>query len=198
MFHASSKVCKYDIFLSFRGEDTRRTFVSHLYNALEQRGIHAFKDDERLEAGQSLSMPSKFPFRGFIFPTRGAFAEAGNISGYHLLNFKDEAECVKKLVDDIFPKSLQIISPFPESLVGMRSQVEEVIELLSMESNDARSIGISGMGGIGKSELARVLYERYRHLFEADCFLGDVGELHHKNGLAWLAQVVIRKLLGEK
>ncbi|XP_049397930.1 TMV resistance protein N-like [Solanum stenotomum] len=56
MSHASSsKVCKYDIFLSFRGEDTRRTFVSHLYNALEQRGIHAFKDDERLETGKSIS-----------------------------------------------------------------------------------------------------------------------------------------------
>ncbi|KAG5573864.1 hypothetical protein H5410_063630 [Solanum commersonii] len=56
MSHASSsKVCKYDIFLSFRGEDTRRTFVSHLYKALEQRGIHTFKDDERLEAGQLIS-----------------------------------------------------------------------------------------------------------------------------------------------
>jgi len=52
---SSSKVCKYDIFLSFRGEDTRRTFVSHLYKALELRGIYTFKDDERLEAGQSIS-----------------------------------------------------------------------------------------------------------------------------------------------
>ncbi|KAH0733915.1 hypothetical protein KY285_009622 [Solanum tuberosum] len=129
---------------------------------------------------------------------RGAFVEAGKISGYHLLNFKDEAECVKKLVDDIFPKSLQTISPFPESLVGMKSQVEKVTSLLDMESNDVRSIGIWGMGGIGKTELARVLYERYCHQFEANCFLGGVGTLHQKNGLAWLVQVVIRKLLGEK
>ncbi|XP_059316878.1 TMV resistance protein N-like [Lycium ferocissimum] len=52
---SSSKVFKYDVFLSFRGEDTRRTFVSHLYNALKQRGIHAFKDDERLETGKTIS-----------------------------------------------------------------------------------------------------------------------------------------------
>ncbi|PHT32531.1 TMV resistance protein N [Capsicum baccatum] len=52
---ASSKICKYDVFLSFRGEDTRRTFVSRLYNALEQRGIHTFKDDERLVTGKSIS-----------------------------------------------------------------------------------------------------------------------------------------------
>uniref|UniRef100_M1CVI3 Nematode resistance protein n=1 Tax=Solanum tuberosum TaxID=4113 RepID=M1CVI3_SOLTU len=55
MSHASSsKVCKYGVFLSFRGIDTRRNFVSHLYNALEQRGIDVFKDDERLETGKSI------------------------------------------------------------------------------------------------------------------------------------------------
>ncbi|KAH0733913.1 hypothetical protein KY285_009620 [Solanum tuberosum] len=67
-----------------------------------------------------------------------------------------------------------------------------------MESNDVRSIGIWGMGGIGKTEIANVLHQRYRHQFEADCFLGDVRKLHQKNGLAWLQQVVISKLLGEK
>ncbi|KAK4728668.1 hypothetical protein R3W88_021656 [Solanum pinnatisectum] len=270
MAHASSsKICKYDVFLSFRGEDTRRNFVSHLYNSLELRGICTFKDDERLEMGKSISdellkaiQESKFAILIFsksyassrwcleelahiikckkelehiVIPVfydvspsdvrhqhppfadsflqheekckddmekvqrwRGAFAEAGKISGYHLQNFKDEAECIKKLVDDIFPKSLQIISPFPESLVGIKSQVEKVTSLLDMESNDVRSIGIWGMGGIGKTEIANILHQRYRHRFEADCFLGDVGKLHQKNGLTWLQQVVICNLLGKK
>lgn len=56
MSHASSsKIQKYDAFLSFRGVDIRKTFVSHLYNALVQRGINVFKDDERLETGKSIS-----------------------------------------------------------------------------------------------------------------------------------------------
>lgn len=46
---------KNDVFLSFRGEDTRKTFVGHLYYALKQKGIHTFKDDERLERGKSIS-----------------------------------------------------------------------------------------------------------------------------------------------
>ncbi|CAN4123859.1 unnamed protein product [Withania somnifera] len=46
---------KNDVFLSFRGEDTRKTFVGHLYNALNQKGIHTFKDDVRLERGKSIS-----------------------------------------------------------------------------------------------------------------------------------------------
>ncbi|GMP65096.1 hypothetical protein CsSME_00026051 [Camellia sinensis var. sinensis] len=45
----------YDVFLSFRGEDTRDNFVSHLYTALAQKGIHTFKDDEKLERGKSIS-----------------------------------------------------------------------------------------------------------------------------------------------
>ncbi|KAM7469055.1 hypothetical protein LguiA_007238 [Lonicera macranthoides] len=46
---------KYDVFLSFRGEDTRKTFVDHLYSALKNSGIYTFKDDERLETGESIS-----------------------------------------------------------------------------------------------------------------------------------------------
>ncbi|XP_059316866.1 disease resistance protein Roq1-like [Lycium ferocissimum] len=61
-----------------------------------------------------------------------------------------------------------------------------------MESNDVRSIRIWGMGGIGKTKIVRVLCQRYRHRFEAGCFL-DVGT----NGLTWLVQVVICKVLGE-
>ncbi|XP_060173908.1 disease resistance protein Roq1-like [Lycium barbarum] len=93
-------------------------------------------------------------------------------------------------------KRLQIISHFPESLVGMKSQVEKVTSLLDMKSNDVRSIGIWGMGDIGKTEIARVLYQRYRHRFEAACFIG-VGTLYQTNGLTWLVQVVICKLLGK-
>ncbi|KAM7465503.1 hypothetical protein LguiB_013065 [Lonicera macranthoides] len=47
---------KYDVFLSFRGEDTRKTFVHHLYSALHQRGIFTFRDDERLERGKSIAL----------------------------------------------------------------------------------------------------------------------------------------------
>nr|KAJ0222943.1 hypothetical protein LSAT_V11C200062110 [Lactuca sativa] len=57
---SSSKVSiqksyKYDVFLSFRGEDTRKNFVDHLYAALEIQGIHTFKDDERLEKGKKMN-----------------------------------------------------------------------------------------------------------------------------------------------
>ncbi|XP_049380824.1 TMV resistance protein N-like [Solanum stenotomum] len=45
---------KYNVFLSFRGEDTRKTFTSHLYEGLKNRGINTFQDDKRLENGDSI------------------------------------------------------------------------------------------------------------------------------------------------
>ena len=45
----------YDVFLSFRGEDTRNSFTAHLYSALDRKGIRTFIDDERLERGKPIS-----------------------------------------------------------------------------------------------------------------------------------------------
>ena len=42
---SSHQLKNFDVFLSFRGEDTRRGFVSHLYKALTQQGIQTFIDD---------------------------------------------------------------------------------------------------------------------------------------------------------
>ena len=44
----------YDVFLSFRGEDTRKNFTDHLYNTLVSYGIHTFRDDEELEKGEGI------------------------------------------------------------------------------------------------------------------------------------------------
>ena len=47
---------KYDVFLSFRGKDTRNNFMDHLFIALKEKGISTFKDDEKLEKGKFLSL----------------------------------------------------------------------------------------------------------------------------------------------
>ena len=43
------------VFLSFRGEDTRKGFTDHLFASLERRGIKTFKDDHGLEKGRVIS-----------------------------------------------------------------------------------------------------------------------------------------------
>ncbi|PWA81475.1 NB-ARC domains-containing protein [Artemisia annua] len=49
----------YDVFMSFRGEDTRTSFASHLYDALIRNDIITYKDDMTLEIGNPIA--SKLP-----------------------------------------------------------------------------------------------------------------------------------------
>ncbi|GAU51534.1 hypothetical protein TSUD_413980 [Trifolium subterraneum] len=41
----------YDVYISFRGEDTRYGFTGHLIDALNRRGIHTFTDDATIHQG---------------------------------------------------------------------------------------------------------------------------------------------------
>ena len=46
---------KYDVFLSFRGEDTRASSTSHLSASLRNSGFAIFKDDHSLQRGDNIS-----------------------------------------------------------------------------------------------------------------------------------------------
>ncbi|ESW24548.1 hypothetical protein PHAVU_004G139800 [Phaseolus vulgaris] len=51
----SSHGFTYDVFLSFRGEDTRYAFTANLFKALSDKGIHTFFDDDKLESGEEIT-----------------------------------------------------------------------------------------------------------------------------------------------
>jgi hypothetical protein len=46
---------RWDVFLSFRGADTRKNFIGHLYSSLERVGIRIFRDEEELPRGETIS-----------------------------------------------------------------------------------------------------------------------------------------------
>ncbi|XP_020999566.1 disease resistance protein RPV1 [Arachis duranensis] len=46
---------EYDVFISFRGEDTRYGFPGNLYKALFDKGVHTFIDDEELQRGHEIT-----------------------------------------------------------------------------------------------------------------------------------------------
>ncbi|XP_020993159.1 TMV resistance protein N [Arachis duranensis] len=49
----SNSSSSYDVFLSFKGEDTRYAFTGHLYYALCRKGIKTFMDSEDLRVGET-------------------------------------------------------------------------------------------------------------------------------------------------
>jgi hypothetical protein len=61
---AAQILWNHDVFLSFRGEDTRKTFTDHLYTALVHVGIHTFRDDDELPRGEHISTELLKAIRG--------------------------------------------------------------------------------------------------------------------------------------
>lgn len=52
---STSHHIEWDVFISFRGVDTRHVFTDYLYDALVHAGIRTFKDDDEIRGGESIS-----------------------------------------------------------------------------------------------------------------------------------------------
>ncbi|XP_060197915.1 TMV resistance protein N-like isoform X2 [Lycium barbarum] len=258
----------YDVFLSFRGEDTRKTFVGHLYRELSRAGINTFKDDETLKSGASISPQlvssikrSRFSILVFsknyasskwcldelskiiesrhklgqevvpifydISPSevrsqrnsfadafsryeedfkgdtkkvhnwRNALYEAANLAGHDLHSSTyngNESMCIQHIVKEI-SNELCRNSMSSGKLVVAESQIRAVCSLLMMECEDVRFIGISGMGGIGKTTIARAIFDRFSHQFEGACFVANIKENQAKQGLLSLQKNLVSEVL---
>ncbi|PWA91224.1 disease resistance protein (TIR-NBS-LRR class) [Artemisia annua] len=260
------KSFKYDVFLSFRGEDTRKNFVDHLYYALEQKSIHTYKDDERIKKGkiisdelirsiedskfyiivfsksyassswcldelvkimecQKTSEHAAYPVFYDVEPTevrkqsgavgeafarhekyeaagkwRDALTEAADLAGWELKNTADghEAKFIQKIVEEV-SLEMNFTSYVDENLVGMKDRVKDVVSCLEIGLNDVRMIGIKGMGGSGKTTLARALFDHISIEFEAKSFVENVREVSQAtlSGLKILQKQVLSAVLNE-
>ncbi|CAK8543032.1 unnamed protein product [Lathyrus sativus] len=116
--------------------------------------------------------------------------KVGGTSGVVVINSRNESEDIRKVVNDV-TKLLDRTDLFiAEHPVGVESRVQDVIQLLnSQQSEDSLLIGIWGMGGIGKTTIAKAAYNKIRHDYEAKSFLLNVREFWEKdNGQISLQQ----------
>ena len=60
--------------------------------------------------------------------------------------------------------------------IGVNSRAKAIELLLDVESDDVRMVGIHGLGGIGKTTIARAVYNRIVDHFEGSCLLENVRE----------------------
>ncbi|XP_050249405.1 disease resistance protein RPV1-like [Quercus robur] len=259
---------EYDVFLSFRGEDTRKNFTDHLYHALTEAGIRTFRDDEEIRKGENLSFELLPAIRGSrislivfsknyassrwcleelveimecqrnrglwvlplfydvdpcdvrnqrgsyeqafvehekrylldkdkVFRWRGALNHAASISGFHLRSTADghEAEFIRKIIHcilSVLDNKYLFVARYP---VGVEARMEDMTSLLCVGANDVRMVGILGMGGTGKTTIAKAIYNKFYLHFEGRNFLENVRETSNQHGLVRLQKQLLSETL---
>ncbi|KFK42299.1 hypothetical protein AALP_AA2G238000 [Arabis alpina] len=265
----SRQLWKYDVFLSFRGPDVRKGFLSHLYKSLTSNGIHTFRDDTELQRGDFINNalleaiensrfavvvlsenyatsrwcleelvhitkcvekkqlvlipvffnvdPShvkkqsgnfakafqehdKRPDIESVESWRKAMAKVGLISGWDSRNWNEESKLIDELVQDL---SERLFSPVSSSdaggLVGMSTHMRSVYPLMSIKDrNDVRMVGIWGMGGIGKTTIAKYVYKVFLKEFDGSCLLENVKREFKRNGPSNLREKILSEIFRKK
>ncbi|KAJ8774349.1 hypothetical protein K2173_011598 [Erythroxylum novogranatense] len=262
----------YEVFLSFRGEDTRKNFTDHLYAALVQAGIRTFRDDDELPRGKrifsqlvkaihesriSIVVFSKeyassrwcldelveivkcmntnaqavLPIFYNVDPSdvrkqTGSYGEAfdkhevrfkeepkrvsrwrevleevGNLSGWDLQNMANghEAKFIRKVVSEALRNLNKQFLDVAKHPVGVQSRANNGIAMLSVGTNDVRILGIYGMGGIGKTTIAKAMFNQLYDTYQGGCFLLNIKETSGQaNGLVQLQEQLLSDVLKSK
>ncbi|CAI0464439.1 unnamed protein product [Linum tenue] len=252
----------YEVFLSFRGPDTRHEITDVLYHFLIRSKIRTFKHDEDLHVDEGIwpslveamkesriyvpilsetyaeskwclkELAEMVEYRKqdkgrIILPIfykvnprdvrkqSGAYEEAfkrhmknfddktlqiwkdalkdvGELKGWHVTDKDGQGAIADEVFDNIWSNLSENYELMTDELVGIDAHLKAVVERLDLNSKAVATVGIHGLGGIGKTTVATAVYNKVCAHFDRHYFVEDVREtLQRRDGIVALQNKII-------
>ncbi|RXH87747.1 hypothetical protein DVH24_034647 [Malus domestica] len=140
---------KYDVFISFRGEDTRLTFTSHLHKALERKKIETYID-YRLNKGDEiepalLEAIEKSRLSVIIFSKNYASSTWCLKELVHILKCKKKDQMVVPIFYDISPSDVRKQKgSYADAFAQLENREDSKDKVIGWKAALAEATGLSG------------------------------------------------------
>ncbi|AES65510.2 disease resistance protein (TIR-NBS-LRR class), putative [Medicago truncatula] len=197
--YASSTFCLNELVMILECSNTRRRLLLPVFYDVDpsqvrhQRGAYG----EALRKHEERFSDDKDKVQKW----RDALCQAANISGWHFQHgSQPEYKFIGNIVEVVAKKINRTPLHVVENPVALESPVLEVASLLGFGSDErANIVGIYGTGGVGKSTLARAVYNnQISDQFDGVCFLADIRRSAINHGLVQLQETLLSDILGEE
>ncbi|KAM5582386.1 hypothetical protein ABKV19_002680 [Rosa sericea] len=187
--YASSKWCLEELAKIIQCKESKNQMVYPVFYKVDPSDVRK----QCGSFGQALAHHDNSKVVGW----KTALTKAGNLSGWHISQGGHESEFIHKIVAEISQQVLNFTYLNGDKyLVGIESRFKHMEELLCVGESDVRMIGIWGIGGIGKTTIAKAVYNLISRKFEGSCFLENVRERSMKyGGLQKLQKFILSKTL---
>ncbi|XP_021908835.1 TMV resistance protein N-like [Carica papaya] len=107
---------------------------------------------------------------------RAALREVADLGGMVLLQNRSESQFIQKIVEQVQRKLNRVVLNVPSYIVGTDHIVNKINSWLRDGANDVALAGITGIGGIGKTTIATIIYNQNFGRFQASSFLANIRE----------------------